>query len=86
MFSGLLIKLVIVAINGIRCSRIDYKIPNFHLDHPSFEAQCQVKNDQNKQKVKICEAPFALLSHYNGHSCSSPFEQLTDRDIYLTNQ
>ena len=53
---------------------------------PSFEAQCQVKNDQNKQKVKICEAPFALLSHYNGHSCSSPFEQLTDRDINLTNQ
>ena len=43
------------------------------FDPPAF--QCQ-----------ICEAPFALLSHYNGYSCSSPFEQLTDRDINLTNQ
>ena len=43
------------------------------FDPPAF--QCQ-----------NCEAPFALLSHYNGHSCSSPFEQLIDRDINLTNQ
>ena len=66
-----------MAINGIRCSRIDYKIPS-----PFLKAQCQVKIP-TKQNM---ESPFALLSHYNGLSCSSPFEQLTDRDINLTNQ